>query len=407
MPLSATYGWSCRAGPRPRSCACRSSVCTRSSAPPGPLSARVDVVEERVLERPPARVGRAARRGAPPGRPARDPARRRPAAAAVAGEREAQRRGPGGAGSSSRDVHADTLRGRRRGVKCTSSSGSRATRLEVHRLPHAARLAVALLAFELERVRRVVHAERTALRLARPGPRERRQLELERRVAALVLAELGSRRASAVVLQSEAPTTRKTRWPSPASPSGTRIVRAYQAMSACRGRRRASSPRGTARGSRVPRAGPHLASPRAPPRCAGRSGTATRRSGSPTPRARSRGAGARGAVPTRPVHGRRRGLERREGRGCERSCQWRRRRAAVPPGSRDSPAVPWGANVPAFARVRETPRGKSWPLYSYRSAWTGSTCEARRAGTYPAPRATSSNTTSEMARTTGSCPWSP
>src|SRR5439155_1051462 len=60
-------------------------------------------------------------------------------------------------------------------------------RLEVHGLPHAARFSVALLALELEGVRRIVHAynEPLACAVARLF-----QLEGERGVAALVLAEL-------------------------------------------------------------------------------------------------------------------------------------------------------------------------------------------------------------------------
>ena len=57
---------------------------------------------------------------------------------------------------------------------------------EVHRLPHASRFAVALLAFELERMRGVVHANHQTLW---PPWRRRFQLECKRRVAALMLAQ--------------------------------------------------------------------------------------------------------------------------------------------------------------------------------------------------------------------------
>src|SRR4051794_11451929 len=62
-----------------------------------------------------------------------------------------------------------------------------ATCLEIHGLPHAARLSVALLALELERVRRVVDADDEALLAARV--QMRRELEREWRVATLVGAE--------------------------------------------------------------------------------------------------------------------------------------------------------------------------------------------------------------------------
>src|SRR5207249_7754867 len=69
---------------------------------------------------------------------------------------------------------------------CSSDLG--ATRFEVRRLPDAAGVAVALLAFQLERTRRVIDPEREPLRL--PSLHVRRQLELERDVAAVVSAEL-------------------------------------------------------------------------------------------------------------------------------------------------------------------------------------------------------------------------
>ena len=58
---------------------------------------------------------------------------------------------------------------------------------EVHGLPDALRVAVALLSFQLEWMGRVVNADGECLRAARPG--ELRELERERRVAALVGAE--------------------------------------------------------------------------------------------------------------------------------------------------------------------------------------------------------------------------
>ena len=67
---------------------------------------------------------------------------------------------------------------------------SAAARLEIHRLPDAARLSVPLLPLELERVRAVVDADRDALR--RTVARARRELDGERNVPALVLADLGT-----------------------------------------------------------------------------------------------------------------------------------------------------------------------------------------------------------------------
>src|SRR5438045_2632483 len=63
----------------------------------------------------------------------------------------------------------------------------RATGVEVRRLPDAARVAVALLAFELEGARRVVDAKHESVRL--PGLQVFRQLELKRDVAPVVRAE--------------------------------------------------------------------------------------------------------------------------------------------------------------------------------------------------------------------------
>jgi hypothetical protein len=68
--------------------------------------------------------------------------------------------------------------------------GGAPARLEVGRLPDAARVAVALLAFELELAVHVVHAHGQPL--LRAGTGQLRQLELERRVAAPVFAQLGA-----------------------------------------------------------------------------------------------------------------------------------------------------------------------------------------------------------------------
>src|SRR3954471_15857640 len=62
-----------------------------------------------------------------------------------------------------------------------------ATRLEVDRLPDPTRGSVALFAFELERMRCVVHTQHQVMRAAHQAPRE---LERKRSVTALMLAEL-------------------------------------------------------------------------------------------------------------------------------------------------------------------------------------------------------------------------
>ena len=63
-------------------------------------------------------------------------------------------------------------------------------RFEVDRLPHAARFAVALLSFQLERMRGVVDAHHKSMHVRDASLR--RQLERERRVAALMFTELVS-----------------------------------------------------------------------------------------------------------------------------------------------------------------------------------------------------------------------
>jgi len=68
-----------------------------------------------------------------------------------------------GAGSSSRTSTPTPARSAC-GVKCTNSNGSLPRAFEVHGLPHPARFPVALLALELERVRRVVHADHEPVR---------------------------------------------------------------------------------------------------------------------------------------------------------------------------------------------------------------------------------------------------
>src|SRR5207248_240844 len=68
---------------------------------------------------------------------------------------------------------------------------------------------------------------------------------------------------------------------------------------------------------------------------------------------------------------------------------------------------------PAFAHVPSVSEGRgfavdplAWPSYSYRSASIGSTCDARSAGTKPAPSATSASSTADAASTPGSHPLS-
>ena len=114
------------------------------------------------------------------------------------------------------------------GVKCSVAEGRRAARLEVRRLPDAARVAVALLAFELERAVHVVHAEGQPL-LACP---DARAASARTRTAC---SRPGARRASARRARRWCASRRRRppgRRAGPASPTGTSIVRAYQPICA-------------------------------------------------------------------------------------------------------------------------------------------------------------------------------
>src|SRR6266516_2841836 len=151
-------------------------------APPGRSDADHDVLQERILQGPAVRVRKrdveVRRRSA-----ARDPLRHHRLAVAI-GERESQRQI---AGRRLEEPHVDAHSGQvvmRREVH--GLQGIRPARFEVHGLPHASCSAVALLAFELERMRGVVHTNHQTLWLAR---RCRLQLERKRSVAALVLAQ--------------------------------------------------------------------------------------------------------------------------------------------------------------------------------------------------------------------------
>ena len=252
------------------------------------------VVEVGVLERPQARARPERQRetrlasagGERPGAPRRTSG----SPAGPVGTRSSSA-APAGAGSLSRTRSSTRFSADAR-VELERVHVERGPRLQVDRLPQAARLAVPLLALQLEGVRRVVHAQDQPLLL--PGLRELRELELEGRVAALVRADrLPS--SQPLVFQSEAPTTRKTRFP--AQPSGTRIVRAYHATSASSATPDSFEPQGNGTWIRSGNASAarRRTSARARPRRPCRSGRPTRRSGSPTPRARGRAAGARAA----------------------------------------------------------------------------------------------------------------
>jgi hypothetical protein len=150
---------------------------------PGAAHARLDLVEERVVQGPEPGLGDGDVELDAALAPRDLPFHRGHAASL---ERQAQREVLGRRFAQP-GVHGHLLRvdvGRELKV---AEHGAPA-RLQVGRLPDAAGVAVALLALELERAVHVVHAEDQALRRART--RVRRQLELERRVAALVLAEL-------------------------------------------------------------------------------------------------------------------------------------------------------------------------------------------------------------------------
>ena len=184
---------------------------------PRPGQARLDLVEERILR---ATTGAASGiatsnrdaglaprdRGAPP--PATPPVRERQAQRQVLGRR------PRAGGPPPSPSPASMS-----GVKCSGGQRRRAARLEVRRLPDAARVAVALLAFELERAVRVVDAEGQALRRARTA----RAASARTRTAC---SRPGARRASARRARPWSASrrrrsTRKTRSPLPA-PTGSR-----------------------------------------------------------------------------------------------------------------------------------------------------------------------------------------
>jgi hypothetical protein len=106
---------------------------------------------------------------------------------------------------------------------------NRRARLQIHRLPDPLGGAVSLFALELERVRRIIHAQDELLFLA--PPHLRRQLEFERSVTAAVFAQ-ACPSSHPCVSQSQAPTTRKMRLPchasgtvtAPAIPANVRLI---------------------------------------------------------------------------------------------------------------------------------------------------------------------------------------
>jgi hypothetical protein len=101
-------------------------------------------------------------------------------------EAQGQREVTGGLLEQARgDHHAPTVDVRRE-VQCAERYAS--SRFEIGRLPDAARVTVALLAFQLERARRVIHPQHEPLLVS--GLHVLGQLELERDVTAVVRAEL-------------------------------------------------------------------------------------------------------------------------------------------------------------------------------------------------------------------------
>ena len=188
---------------------------------------------------------RAGASGAPRGRrPATSACASEGDGCAVQGDRARSTTAPCGAGSDSRTRTSTRFRSDAR-VELERVDVHRRPRLEVDGLPEAARLAVALLALELERVRRVVHAEDEPLVPARL--RGLRQLQLERRVAALVASD----RLPVEPAGSSSSRRRRPRG-RPASPSSSPAPGPSARTTRRRPRprpRRASSPRGTARGS--------------------------------------------------------------------------------------------------------------------------------------------------------------